>query len=280
MTAGTKSKIKTKTPTAAEQVEIAVARMNEARRALNQGIMAGSPTGDLRASVDEAVQSFYAAKQVAEDERREQEEAARHAAIERAQPAVARLVSEALEPIKVRLSEGFSVEYPELPSLPEEAAVKVAWAGEEVESAQADVESAQDRVHGLHARIEGLQSERDELIARRVQGEKRDDDAAHLALIDADTLALGPLVSQAEGEAAAANTRLIEAQRRLEAARKGWIYKTQRARAGFYAELAQRIETKLGDAFEEMNKGADSHTGHQPMFLDDRVRTVAGQRVL
>lgn len=263
-----------KTPTAAERLEQATQRAREAKAALEAAWIADKPTTDLRAAHQAALDAMDEARAELEAERRAEAEAARQAEQQRIAPMVAQMVGEVLEPLKARIEQGFNIEAPGLPEVYTEWAVKSIHARERLEVIEQAMQDASTRTAELESRIETLKADRAALIARRAQGDCKDDDAAVLALIDADTEALVSLVHEARTEAEQVAHELASARKAAETATAGWDNERRRAMAEFYEAVSKRVESLLGDCFDEQRKG---QRGYQfaPMFYDDRVRAVA-----
>ena len=279
MTTTTKPKAKAtaSTPTAAERLEQATERAREAKRELEAAWVADKPTADLRAAHQAALEALGEARAELEAERRAEAEAARQAEQARIAPMVEQMVGEVLAPIQARIEQGFKVEAPGLPEVYTEWAIKSIHARERLEVIEQAAQDASARADELEARIERLKADRVALIARRAQGDTRDDDAAQLALIDADTEALMGLAHGARTEAEQVSRELASAQKAHETAASAWERERRRAMAEFYEQAAKRIESLLGDCFDEQQKDAypRGFNHHLPMFYDDRVRAVA-----
>lgn len=272
-------KASTKTPTAAERLEQATERAREAKRELEAAWIADKPTADLRAAHQAALEAVGEARAELEAERRAEAEAARQAEQQRIAPMVEQMVNEALKPIQARIEQGFSIEAPELPTVRTEWAIKSIHARERLEAIEQAAQDAGTRADELEARIERLKADRVALIARRAQGDTRDDDAAQLALIDADTEALMGLAHGARAEAEQVSRALAEAQKAHKFASEAWEGVQRSVVAEFYEAASKRIESLLGDCFDEQRKGQVGYT-YAPMFYDNRVRAVAGQKPL
>lgn len=282
MTTTATKKATPKTPTAAERLEQATERAREAKAALEAAWVADKPTADLRAAHQAALEALGEAQAELEGERRAEAEAARQAEQARVAPMVAAMVGEALKPIQARIEQGFSIEAPGLPEVYTEWAVKSIHARERLEVIEQAAQDASTRADKLEARIERLKADRVALIARRAQGDTRDDDAAQLTLIDADTEALMGLAHGARTEAEQVSRELAGAQKAAETATSAWERERRRASAAFYEAASKRIESLLGDCFDEQQKDAHPRgfNRHLPMFYDNRVRAVAGEKPL
>ncbi|NVZ11362.1 hypothetical protein HW932_19105 [Allochromatium humboldtianum] len=281
-TTTTKPKAKTtapKTPTAAERLEQATQHAREAKAALEAAWIADKPTADLRTAHQAALDAMGEAKAALEAERRAEAEAARQAEQQRIAPMVEQMVGEVLEPLKVRIEQGFSIDAPGLPEVYTEWAVKSIHARERLEVIEQAMQESSTRVAELDSRIEKLKADRVALIARRAQGDTREDDAAQLALIDADTEALVSLAREARTEAEQVARELESARKAAETASAGWENERRRAMAEFFEQAARRVESLLGDCFTEQQKGRRGSL-HAPMFWDDRVRAVARMKPL
>ena len=269
-------KASTKTLTAAERLEQAEQRAREAKAALEAAWIADKPTADLRTAHQAALEAFGEARAELEAERRAEAEAARLAEQQRIAPMVEQMVGEVLKPIQARIEQGFSIEAPELPEVYTEWAIKSIHARERLAVIEQAMQDASTRADELEARIERLKADRVALIARRAQGDTRDDDAAQLALIDADTEALMGLAHGARTEAEQVSRELASAQKAHETAASAWSAEHIRAAAAFYEQAAKRIESLLGDCFAEQRKDYPrGFNQYAPMLYDDRVRAVA-----
>jgi chromosome segregation ATPase len=123
------------------------------------------------------------------------------------------------------------------------AAHTVASAQQQLENASAELASASEAYNQVGQRVIALNAKRDGIILRRQRGDQRPDDAAELALIDADRQGLDPILAEAQAAMDAARGPVQQAKRGLELSRQN----LQLVEDGLAMTALLEHATQLGD---------------------------------
>ena len=116
-------------------------------------------------------------------------------------------------------------------------------AQQHLEDASAKLASASEAYHQVEQRVVALNAKRDEIIFRRQRGDQRPNDAADLALVDADRQGLAPILAEAQAAMDAARGPVQQAKRGLELSKQN----LQLVEDGLAMAALLEHATKLGD---------------------------------
>jgi chromosome segregation ATPase len=134
-----------------------------------------------------------------------------------------------------------------------EAAHTVATAQQHLENASTKLASASEEYGQVQQRVVSLNAKRDDIILRRQRGDQRPNDAAELALVDADRQGLAPILAEAQAAMDAARGPVQQAKRELDLSKENLQIIEGRLTMAALVEHA----TQLGDLLSATIKRLD-----------------------
>lgn len=206
---------------------------------------AGEPTAEARLQLRRSEEELAAA-QAREAER--QAEAAAALEVE-AQEMTAALGSEILERLAAILAH---LAEPELPTLPEDAALRLVGARQARAEAERALEAMDERRNALGARLAALRAELTGIGDRRALGSLEDGDEARAHLLTVDVDGLSRLVEDLAAERGPLAQDLADAVQAHELAADGFRRATAVAKRTAFEGLGDRLERALAQLALDM----------------------------
>jgi hypothetical protein len=229
-------------------VDAARNRLGTAQQALADALVAGAPTGDERARVEQAQRDLTAmlAQAAAATE---QAEAARRQQVAETANAEARA---AAQQVAARLREMVSIPVPSI-ELPAGIVAGVIEARARAAAAADAASAARARVTHLQARAQELEQRRAAITAKRQAGQGDDArDGAELALIQADSSGLSELLAQAVADAEGPTRQAEAAANAIAGAEQMWQQSIAQAEAVALAHVCAALEAALVEAATQL----------------------------
>lgn len=260
------------------ELEVAEREESAAELAVNDArCVGGSALSEAFTARTAAIERRLAARAAVEAERRSLDAAAELAEIERRRPIVERMVGDALDPWRDRMSTALlAISRPEEPAVATEIAGRVVLAEERQQQSRDALAAARAHAADIHGRLDAARADRQAVIDRRVAGETRPDDLAQIALNDADIDGLTVAATTADAEV---ERRLQESQAAdaaLKTARLKWESETYRVRSAWFDALADRLEEAMLVAADAIEDGAPFIRSTRFRLKDHRLRRMAG----
>jgi uncharacterized Ntn-hydrolase superfamily protein len=164
------------------------------------------------------------------------------------------------------------------------AAHAVAEAEHEQVKAAAALLAEQETCAGIEARLAAIESDRAAIVGRRAGGDRRPDDAARLALLDADREGLRALLAEADAAVAAARGPSEQAERVLAAARFQLARCQDAAVEAAVLDHVRALDTAMLNAIAELEAvatrmgrtGRPAWSASSALYL--KLRTLAAAR--
>lgn len=222
-------------------IDAARNRLGAAQQALADALVAGAPTGDERARVEQAQRDLENLLTQAGAEASKAEAARRQQVAETAN-AEARA---AAQQVAARLREMVSIPVPSI-ELPAGIVAGVIEARARAAAAADAASAARARVTHLQARAQELEQRRAAITAKRQAGQGDDArDGAELALIQADSSGLSELLAQAVADAEGPTRQAEAAANAIAGAEQMWQQAITQAEAHALARMCTAVEASL-----------------------------------
>lgn len=229
-------------------VDAARNRLGAAQQALADALVAGAPTGDERARVEQAQRDLTAMLAQAEAAT-EQAEAQRRRQVAEAATAEAKAVA---QQVQARIQALATVTVPSV-ELPPSVVATVIEARQRAAATADAAGAARAKISHLLGRQQALEQRRSQIMASRQAGQGDDaKDGPALALIQADSEALSTLIEQATADAAEPVRQAEAAAAAIGHAETLWQQAITQAEAVALAHVCAALEAALVEAATQL----------------------------